>query len=223
MEGQSFKTLLAEAMEIKNINHEKLAQFTGIPKHFIIAIENADINHLPSSPYVRNYIKKISEILDLNEEDLWKNYEKDLEYKQSGEFDKMPSNRFALRKASKKKIVLISGIIILLIIIILNYKNIVGLPYLEINNPTKELASVIDSKIILAGKINPQDKLTINGAETSSDTFGNFQYPFNLQPGLNTIEFTVKKLIGKEKTVVKQIMYEPLATNTEQTETITQP
>ncbi len=223
MEGQSFKTLLAEAMDTKNINHEKLAQFTGIPKHFIIAIENADISHLPSAPYVKNYIKKISEVLDVGEEDLWKNYEKDLEFKQSGEFDKMPSNRFALRKASKKKIALIIFIIILLTIIIFNYKNLIGLPYLEINNPINELASVENAKIMLAGKINPQDKLTINGTEASTDTSGNFQYPFNLQPGLNTIEFTVKKLIGKEKTVVKQIMYEPINQNTEPIGTSTQP
>ena len=103
---KDLKTLLNDALELRNVNHEKLAQLTGVPERFLWAIQNLEIDKLPSLPYVRGYIKKISEALDLNHEELWGLYRKELEYKTSGAYDKLPANRFAIKHLSKHSILL---------------------------------------------------------------------------------------------------------------------
>lgn len=204
---KDFKTLLDEALDLRGINYEKLAQLTNIPKYYILALQNSDINKLPAAPYVRGYLKKIAEILHLNSDDLWKIYEKELAHKKSGAFDKLPTNRF-ITPRHRKKTIIITAVVLVLLYILLNYKNLFGWPILEINEPRDSFTAVSYSEFNLKGKIDPKDKLMINGMETLVDSNGNFQSFYHLQPGLNTIEFKTKKLLGKEKSVIKQILYQ---------------
>ncbi|TSC96898.1 MAG: Uncharacterized protein Athens071426_353 [Parcubacteria group bacterium Athens0714_26] len=208
---KDFKTIITETLDLKNINHEKLSQLTGIPKHYILAIENSDISKLPALPYVRGYIKKISEVLLLNQDELWQSYEKALEHKRSGAFDKLPSNRFLIKRINKKTAIFITLAILALIFLSINYKNLFGSANIEITNPGNNLIAVSNAQYILTGKINPKDKLTINNVEVLTDFSGNFQFPYDLQPGLNTIEFRAKKILGKETIEKRQILYQPPA------------
>jgi len=41
------------------------------------------------------------------------------------------------------------------------------------------------------------------------DLLKKFGNDFALQPGLNTVEFKAKRLLGKEVTIIKQIIYQP--------------
>ena len=66
---------------------------------------------------------------------------------------------------------------------------------------------VTTSPLKLVGQINPRDKLTINGEELVRDASGHFEKEFPLQDGVNTAEFKVKRFLGKETTVVRQIIY----------------
>lgn len=209
MEEKDFKTIIDEALNSKNIDYEKLSHLANVPKHYIIALVNSDIAKLPASPYVRGYIKKIAAILHLNQEELWQLHEQGLNHKQSGAFDKLPSNRFAIRRTNKKNIIISIIIILFFIYFIFSYKNLFGAPRLEIIFPNESLVVVTNPDFNLTGKINPKDKLTINNIEVLTDFNGNFQYLYTLQSGINTIEFKVKKLLGKEIIEVRQILYKP--------------
>ena len=52
-------------------------------------------------------------------------------------------------------------------------------------------------------------KLTINEEEVFISQDGNFSKEYSLQPGLNTVEFKASRLLGKEVTIIKEIMYQP--------------
>ena len=212
MEQKDFQTLLNDSLEQKSLTAKRLAELTNVPERFIEALLNLETKKLPAMPYVRGYLKKIAEVLHLNSEELRSLYEKELNHKTSGAFDKLPANRFAFQSFKKRGAV--GGIIILalLLYIIVNVSLLFGLPPLEVSYPSQPTTTAAGSPIILEGKFNPQDKLTINGAEQLGGASGRFQIPFNLQPGLNTIEFKVKRFLGRETVVLRQILYQPAET-----------
>ncbi len=211
---KTLQIIFEEALEQKNISMEKLAAITEIPKRYLTAIQNTELNKLPSAPYVRGYLKKICEVLGLNFQEIWEIYKKELSHKTSGAFDKLPINRFAIHRINKKSVAaaVVGGV--LLLFFLLNFNNFLGKPYLNIENPKENLISTFDPVINFSGQINPKDKLTINGKEIVTDTAGNFETIYELQPGLNTVEFKVKKILGKENSQIKQIMLE-MATTTQ--------
>lgn len=206
---KDFKTLIGEGLDHRSINLERLSQITNIPGRYVEAIQNLDISRLPASPYVRGYIKKIAGVLNLNYSELWQLYEKELNHKTSGAFDKLPTNRFAIQSMGKKGIALSLVVLLVLVYILVNAANLFGTPPLGITRPSGSTFIAADSVIVLEGKFNPKDKLTINEEEKLGDANGNFSVPFNLQPGLNTIEFKVKRFLGKETIITKQVLYQP--------------
>lgn len=206
-QGKSLQTIFEETLEQKNLSHDKLANITAIPRRYIIAIQNLELNMLPSSPYVRGYLKKICEVLGLNFNDIWKIYEQELKHKTSGAFDKLPTNRFAIHKINKKSVVGVVVAIVLIIFLISNFNNFFAKPYLNIENPKEAITTTSEPSINLMGAINPKDKLTINDREVVADSYGNFESIYELQLGLNTINFKVKKILGKENTEIRQIMF----------------
>ena len=105
---KDLKTLLNEALDLKNVNHEKLAELTGVPERFLWAIQNVEVEKLPPAPYIRGYIQKISEALHLNHDELWELYKKELEHKTSGVYDTLPVNRFAIRHLTRKTLFFIA-------------------------------------------------------------------------------------------------------------------
>ena len=84
-----------------------------------------------------------------------------------------------------------------------------GIPQIEIAVPSINNAVVNTSSVKLSGKISPRDKLSINSQEIFTDSNGYFEQEFSLQPGLNTVEFKIKRFLGKETKVVRQIIYQP--------------
>ncbi len=211
--GKDFKTLISEAIGHRNINLERLSQITNIPSRYLEAIQNLDTGKLPAAPYVRGYLKKIAAALNLNSAELWQLYEKELAPKSSGAFDKLPINRFAIQSLGKKGILV--GLIVLfaLVYILINAGNLFGAPPLAITNPAAATLMAAEPVIVLEGKFDPKDKLTINDEERLGDAQGNFSIPFNLQPGLNTVEFKVKRFLGKETVITKQVLYQPTTTS----------
>ncbi|MHB9019540.1 MAG: helix-turn-helix domain-containing protein [Minisyncoccota bacterium] len=209
---KSLQTIFEETLEQKNLSHDKLAAITSIPRRYIIAIQNLELNMLPSSPYVRGYLKKICEVLGLDFNNIWKIYEKELKHKTSGAFDKLPINRFAIQKINKKSVASAVIAVVLIIFAISNFNNFFAKPYLNIENPKEAITTTSEPSIDLIGTIDPKDKLTINDREIITDSYGNFESIYELQNGLNTINLKVKKIFGKENLEIRQVMLEATTT-----------
>ena len=203
------KTLLGETLELKNIDHEKLAGLTGISERYLWAIQNMEIDKLPPSPYVRGYLKKISEVLHLDHEELWQLYKKELEHNTSGKYDTLPENRFAIKHLSRRELFSLAVGALLIIYLLLNFPRLIGKPNLIITNPAEPVATTSENTVNLIGELNQRDKLTINGEEIFINPDGSFLKIYPLQPGLNTVEFKAKRFLGRETVISKQILYQP--------------
>ncbi|MDD5430692.1 MAG: helix-turn-helix domain-containing protein [Candidatus Pacebacteria bacterium] len=207
-EHKNLKEFFEEMFENSGMNCEKLSQLSGVPPHYIHALRNMEPEKLPAAPYVKGYIKRIADVMSFDPEELWLLYKNDMLHKTSGGFDKLPANRFAIKKLNKTFLAVSIIIVIVAVYFVLNYKNLFGQARLDITSPAETMITIAEPKIELAGKINPKDKLTVNGTEIITDSAGNFKTDYNLQLGMNTVEFKVKKLLGQEKIETYQIIYQ---------------
>lgn len=206
---KTLKELLTETMDLRGLNIERLSALTNIPKRHLAAFCGGDFKNLPAAPYVRGYLVKLAETLGVDGDLFWRAYQSEHSPKTSGAFDKLPSNRFAIKRFNKK--VAVVAIVSLFVIIYLAWRinEFWGVPTIEIISPAADGLIVNSPTIKLAGRINSADKLTVNGEEIVSDSGGRFEKEFALQPGINTAEFKVKKILGKETKIIRQIIYQP--------------
>lgn len=200
--------IFQEAMALRNLDIVKLAELTDIPEMYLAALRDADFSKLPAAPYVRGYLTKIAEILRIDAEALWLVY-KNENIKTAGAKDKLPTNRFLIKPLKKRA--LIFGFLAILVIIYLvsQTDNFLGTPKIEIISPTSPTVIVNEQNFKLSGRVDNRNKLTLNNEEVFIQEEGRFEKEISLQPGINTVEFKAKRLLGKEIKVVRQIIYQP--------------
>lgn len=202
------KELVEEALREKKISIARLAEMTDIPERYVAMLVSEEQKGLPPAPYVRGYLMKIAGALGLDGQTVWQAYKKQLELKTSGERDVLPTNRFAFKRVNRGKVF---AILALLVIVLGGgswLRAVMGTGEIDIMNPVEDSVVTYESSIDLRGKIDPSDRLIINNEDVAIDTSGYFEKQFSLEPGINSIEFKVKRLLGKETTVVKQIIYQ---------------
>lgn len=203
------KDLLQEAVRGKALNSQRLQQLTGIPESYIQALLDGQTEKLPAAPYVRGYLTKIGQLLELDANRLWQLYQEKGTPKTSGINDRLPTNRFTI-KSLNKTVVLVSILIIGMAIYgIVGASRLLAKPNLVIYSPANEQTLSASSTILVSGKINARDIIKINGEGVVVDDNGNFAKEYSLQNGFNAFEFSVKRLLGKETKTVRQVIYQP--------------
>lgn len=209
MEQKSLKDLISERLDVKGFNLEKAFQATGVPKHFLESILKGEWHKLPPAPYAKGYFKKLESLLEFEPNSLWSFYQNETDVKVSGAEDRLPENRFAIKKRGSKWAWPSIATAIIIIYLFFNASRLLGVPKLDITNPPVATVITYLPNFTFTGEIDSSDKLSINGEEVYVDKSGKFQEDYKLQPGLNTFEFVSKKFLGKEARVVKQVVYQP--------------
>ncbi len=213
-EIKTLSEVMSETMGLRGFNAESLAEMSDIPVRYINAFLQGDFSKLPATPYIKGYLAKIAEVLNLNQELLLEIYRRENStqiMKSSGAHDRLPFNRFAAKSINKTLATAIIIAIVLAGFFIFRFNDFFGTPGLEITSPSLNNLIIEASSIKLAGRIsNPRDKLTINGEEILIGGNGFFEHDFSLQSGVNTVEFKVSRFLGEEFKLTRQIIYQPL-------------
>lgn len=189
---------------MRGLDAAKLSEATDVPQRFIASLVGGDFSDLPSLPYIRGYLFKIAGVLEADPNVLWRAFRESADIRSSGHQDLLPVNRFSLRKVSSKKLWIVLVAIVLVGFLGLRLNSILGKPTLEVTLPETSVSQLI----VVEGKVSPGDTLTLNGEVIYPYEDGNFQKEVQLEPGLNTLEFKVKRRLGRETTVVKQVIYQ---------------
>src|SRR3989344_1531730 len=108
--SKNLKDILQEYLELKGYSLPRLQQATGIPERYLEAMIKGEFHKMPAAPYFRGYLLKIAEVLNMDGQELWRQYQKEMEIKSSGPSDRLPENRFAIKSIKKSWII---GIVIL--------------------------------------------------------------------------------------------------------------
>ena len=202
-EAKNLADTLNELMESQAITIDKIAASTNIPMRFLVAMEEGEMDKLPAEPYVRGYLSKIATVLKAEPQTLISAYKESVKNLKSKEADKLPTNRFA--KTPIKRGWILSAAIIAFIGItgFARFNAILGVPDLHINLPD----AVSTESILIAGSVRPGDRVTLNGEPIFTDEEGKFEESVPLAPGLNTMQFKVRRFLGRESVFLKQIYY----------------
>ncbi len=209
-EIKTLKDTLKDEMRAKSITAGKLSELTGIATHHITALIESDFAHLPAAPYVRGYLQKIAEILDIDFDMLWRRYERESAIKRSGEKDTLPQNRFALRSIKKSSLIIAAVVIVVLVIGLPALANFFGKPSLEIISPAGDTEIVSERSYHVTGKVqNPKDRVFVNGTEIQVQSDGSFDVPKELDPDANTFVVSAKRFLGRETTITRNVFYKP--------------
>lgn len=207
METASLKELLREHIELKGLTPKKIADMTGIPDRYIEMLLEGDTSKLPPAPYVHGYIAKLSGILNFDKDTMWRLYQKESPLTKSGRDDRLPNNRFALHSISRGWAAL--GFVLVAVVLFGGYNiyGIVAAPELIITVPASEGSTVAQETILLQGKTDPAYVVTVNGSEVYVGKDGLFKKEIQLQEGINSVEFIVRKFLGKETHIIRHIVY----------------
>ncbi|MCP6720132.1 MAG: helix-turn-helix domain-containing protein [Patescibacteria group bacterium] len=208
-EVKSLSSTIINALRVKGFTVEKLAQTTGVSDRFLESLVEEKFENLPPSPYVHGYLVKIAGALGLDGESLWQEYLKDNDViKRSGKSDQLPRNRFVTSRLRGKAILV--GLVILgfIVYVVLRTPLFLNQPGLELMNLSNDTTFTEDANFSILGKVSSAYKLTLNGERVYPDDDGNFEKTIPLQEGFNTLVFSVKKFLGKERLITKQVFYQ---------------
>ena len=200
--------ILEEALREKKMSTARLAELTDIPERYVALLVEGSQQGLPPAPYVRGYLIRIATALGLDGQQVWQIYMKQQELKTSGEGDTLPINRFAFKRINRKNMAMIVIAVAVVIVAGIWVRTIAIREGIDVKNPAESGVVVYEPSIDLRGKINPGERLTINNEDVAIDRSGYFEKNFSLEPGINTVEFKVKRLLGKEQAVTRQIIYQ---------------
>lgn len=206
-ELRKLSSVLGEAMQAKNMSLEKLSQVSHISERFLIPLLSDKFEKLPASPYLHGYILKITGILNLDGEKIWEIYFKNSDYiRKSGKSDELPKNRFAKIRVNRRTFII--GIIVLVFLVYSGWKiqAYFSPPPLTLHNFSDNMV-VETSEFTLKGNEDPRNQMFLNGEQIYPDAEGNFEKVLTLQPGFNALSFKIKKFLGREYIIEKQIYY----------------
>ncbi len=218
-EFKSLKEILKDEMRAKSMTIAKLAEITGISPVYIQALVESDLDKLPAAPYVRGYLSKIAEILEIDFDTLWKYYAKESDIQRSGEKDELPGNRFAARPVRRMAILWILAGVIALIILVPVITNFFGRPIISLVQPIQDTTIVSSPQDTLEGKVeNPNDRVFVNGTEIQVSPDGHFQVQQVLDAGANSFTIAAKRFLGGTSQLTKTIFFNATSSPTTPTQ-----
>ena len=197
-------------MQVKGMTVMKLRQQTGIAERYLSAFLEDEPAKLPAAPYARGYLLRIAAVLDLDGNALWEMYRTSTDIKSSGPEDRMPENRFALRRLNRKLIFGVAFGTLAVIYLVSNANRLLGRPSLTLTSPGPDTSVTTASIVMVSGTIEPGNIVSVGGEEVSAESNGEFETQYRLEPGLNRITVSTENpIIGRKNEITRQVIYEP--------------
>ena len=210
MDFPDFSNFLNDRARERGFDLKRLSGLTGVSIKHLESLFSGDSDRLPPAPYLKGYIFKLGEVLDFNSEEIWEMMKKIAVSKNSVNADEPVKNRFS-RKPIGKYLIVGAVIALLLLYAGLRFYEISGTPIITISSPQANISVVGENSFSLFGSISNGGELKVNGEPVQVQSDGNWQKIVSLQEGINTVEITAKKFLGRETRIIRQIIYQPPA------------
>jgi len=200
---------LVRVRQEKGLTLENATQALGLKAEYLLLIEKGAWSELPPGVYRRNYIKIYADWLGFDGAALARLGEDQGGVKFSGRLFHRPYVRTAAWEISRLLKIALLAVLILACFIYLGFylETVFAPPRLELISPAENLV-IASRTIIVAGRLEPEATLSINGEAVLADQEGNFQKEISLKSGVNTITIKARKKFGREQVVVRKILVE---------------
>ncbi|MBI5254806.1 helix-turn-helix domain-containing protein [Candidatus Falkowbacteria bacterium] len=211
---KSIKTLgeiLREHRETVPMSLDKVARLINVEMKYLQALENNDYANLPAEPYVKNFLKKYSEVLGINVETAALIFKKEKMV-----FDNAQKKKEKISKFKNAINFLFSPTflrIVLLILVALGILIYLGIKVYNITKPPELVIadlptsfSTEEKSLTINGKSESEAVIKVNDRQIISDKNGSFNITLDLQKGLNIIKISAKTKHSREKVLYYQIV-----------------
>ena len=203
-----FRSFIYEKMKERGLTVKKLSELSGIPLKHLENMGRGNFEALPPAPYFRGYLRMLGRILDFDPELWWDHFQKNAHLKRSGGTDELPRNRFAPQPVKKYRWLIFGGVLVIFYFGF-RFSEIVGQPVVTIYTPRENISTVGENTIVVAGRVEGSDELFVNSEPVTIEKDGAWQKNMFLEPEMNTIRIVARKFLGRETTVVREVIYRP--------------
>ena len=196
--GQALK----EEREKRLYTLEEIEKATKIRKELLQALEDGDYQKLPPATFVQGFIKNYGKFLGLNSEKLLAVYRREFsDYKNPPRImesfkNPMDKKRFRITPTKVISTVVSALIIIFIAYLWIEYRFLVGSPYLEVKQPSDKFVTTVET-VKVEGRSDPEASVAVNNQQVESDISGNFTQLINLTESSNIITVTATNKSGK--------------------------
>ncbi len=199
--------LLKQARLSQGLKLEEVSKKIGIEVKYLEFLEADDFYKLPSSTYARGFLKRYSEFLKQDAEEIIKQWNLKYHHREK-DFPKERMKKENFLEKINPKIVFI-GIIVLSVMFYFGWsaKKVLFAPKIELLFPLQDTV-VKERPFIIQGKTDSQADVFVNNQLVEEFEKGIFQQRIDLLPGLNTIEISAKKRYSKKSIIYLQVVFE---------------
>ncbi len=199
---------LARLRQEERYTLEQMASQLNIQPSYLEALEAGQYQKLPGEVYIKSFLKRYAEYLQVNSEMVLRIYEKE---KQIIDKTQPVDNSVKLPESiiTPKKIRYgIIGLVVVAILIYLSWQiqMIFVPPGLFLDSPEDNLTTS-QSTVIVAGSTDKEANLEINGQAVLVDSDGRFSKIVDLQEGVNIIRISVAKERSQKTVIERKILY----------------
>lgn len=202
--------ILKEEREKKYYTLDEIEKATKIRKELLQALEAGKYSELPPPTFIQGFIKNYGKFLKLDSEKLLAIFRREFSDQKNPprimEAWTNPLDKRRLRLTPSKVLagVVLGLVAAFFIYLWLEYQFFVGAPFLEVSYPPDKIN--VDTEFIhIAGRTNPEAKVSINNQEIQVDLSGRFSQEIRLAESANTIVITSTGKSGKTATVERTV------------------
>lgn len=193
--------ILKENRIKKEINLGDVARETKIRKTYLLALEKDDYQSLPSVATTKGFIRNYAQFLGLEPERVVAIFKRDYRrvQEQKAIFPSTADLNKQFRWSPKKTLILVVALFILafLTYLVYQYHGLLGRPRLEVYLPADN-QQVSEEQIVVKGKTEPDNSVSINGNLTQVNDQGEFNHRFRLVSGENKIMIEATNRLGRK-------------------------
>lgn len=208
MQTKTIGEILRLEREFHRLSIADLSKRTRIRQEYLRSLEENKFDELPSSVFVKGYIKTYGQIFGFDYQPLIAMLRRD--YKQSARGKLVPREFIKPVLKRKKMWTPVTILVLCLFTVFLSFITYVGVawynlqkpPKLTIENPSEN--QLVSSNVIVKGKTLEDAIVSVNAAPVSLQVDGSFQTEIYLpREGINTITIEAKDRRGKSN--IKQV------------------
>jgi cytoskeletal protein RodZ len=205
--------ILREKRLKKNLSFEEIEKQTKIRVKYLKALEENEFKKLPPAPFVKGFIRNYAKFLKLDHQNLLAILRRDYDEDKLGHI--IPRSLIEPPASSKliwtPQLTIITSFVFVFILFSFylgrQYLSFISPPSLSIKSPKKD-EKVNQKEILVSGKTDQENTLTINGQIVTLSENGEFEKNITLHEGTNNIVIESTKKNGKKTTLNLPLLVE---------------
>lgn len=190
---------LLKMREDRHMTLSDISRNTGIQIAYLEYLEKGEFDKLPAEVYVRGFLRRYAEYLGVPEEPIVRQYERERGMGESlrvderterdsferGAFQKIPSVLITPSRITATFFIVLA--LAGFLYVYAEYRQFISEPVLAVVEPAREVMTVENSFLYVAGKTDPDSRVYINDQPVLVSELGEFREKVEFQPGVNTL------------------------------------